>query len=214
WYDEGIPPTDKWKSAIIQAIKKCHIFMVFLSEQSVTRPNVIREVDFALKRYDEGQIWIFPFFLENIILPDELQFSLGPIQGIFKPNFREDQFYDKIYTQITKKIPYFSIPIKQKLHAPPKPITINPVPHSSNKSSNLPIKKNSNKLFNDAIQDANLAISLDKQREYERAIDLYTLAHVALTQFSTTCKNKVLRDLAIEKADQYMQRATTLKKFL
>jgi len=96
WYDEGIPLSAEWREKIAQALRNCSKFLVFLTKTSITRPNVIREINFALNRYDKSEITILPIHLEKLILSDELEFSLGSIQSLMRYSWDEESFYSKL----------------------------------------------------------------------------------------------------------------------
>ncbi len=104
WYDEGIPFSEEWRKKIANSLKNCRSFIVFLTQTSVTRPNVIREINFSLKRYDNMEISYFPVYLEKLTLPDELDFSLGGIQGLMKYTWDDEIFYSKLIKQLDRKV--------------------------------------------------------------------------------------------------------------
>lgn len=103
WYDKGIPLSSEWRKEITDALKHCSKFLVFLSNTSVTRPNVIREINFILDRYDRGEVGVCPVYLEEIRLPDDLHFSMGHIQALFKYNMDSERFFRKILKSMSKK---------------------------------------------------------------------------------------------------------------
>ncbi len=100
WYDEGIPFSTEWRNKIADALSKCSSFLVFLTQTSVTRPNVIREINYSLNRYDNREISIFPVYLEKFTLPNELKFSMGSIQALMKESWDEDIFYTRLMLQL------------------------------------------------------------------------------------------------------------------
>ncbi|MBD3352562.1 MAG: TIR domain-containing protein [Candidatus Lokiarchaeota archaeon] len=81
WYDEGIEPADEWLETIADALSHCRVFLVFISNNSIKRNNVKREVHQAMKRYDKDEVKIVPVYLEDTVLPKGLSIVLDPIQA-------------------------------------------------------------------------------------------------------------------------------------
>lgn len=80
WYDEGIPAGSAWRGEIAAAIKGAKYFLFFISEASLKSNHCLREVDYALN-YD---IEIIPVYLEECVLPAELELALNRVQALFR----------------------------------------------------------------------------------------------------------------------------------
>ena len=96
WYDEGIPPTTQWAKIIPKKIYDSNLFILFLSTNSIKSANVNRELSYAIK-YNKI---ILPIYLENLTLPDDFEFNLGPIQGVMKHEMEESDYKTKIIKTI------------------------------------------------------------------------------------------------------------------
>lgn len=97
WYDEGIPLSTTWNDEVAKFVKYCSCFLVFLSNQSIKSKNVQNEINFALK-YDKK---IVPIYLDDAILPGGLELQLISIQGIYKYKMTDQQYYDKVRSDLT-----------------------------------------------------------------------------------------------------------------
>lgn len=104
WYDEGIPVSKDYIKVIARAINKCASFLVFLSKQSVERENVILEIVYALKRYDRKEIQFIPVYLEDTMLSEDLEFSIGPIQALMKHKLTESLFFEKLMGKLDNRL--------------------------------------------------------------------------------------------------------------
>jgi len=80
WYDEGIPAGTAWRGEIAGAIKGAQKFIFFISEASLRSSHCLREVDYALNH----DLEIIPVYLENCVLPTELEFGLNRVQALFR----------------------------------------------------------------------------------------------------------------------------------
>lgn len=92
WYDEGIPLATQWTKILPQKINTSKLFIIFLSVNSIRSRNVSREVNYAIK-HDKT---ILPIYLEKISLPEEYDFTLGPIQGVMKHELEESRYQSKL----------------------------------------------------------------------------------------------------------------------
>jgi hypothetical protein len=77
WLDEkDIKPGQDWDEAIREAVRACHIVLVFLSLRSVTKEGYVqKEIRFALERAEEmpeGRVYIIPVLLEACPIPKRL----------------------------------------------------------------------------------------------------------------------------------------------
>jgi len=80
WYDEGIQAGSAWRGEIAAAIKGAKYLLFFISESSLKSTHCLREVDYALS-YD---IEIIPVYLEECVLPAELELALNRVQALFR----------------------------------------------------------------------------------------------------------------------------------
>lgn len=92
WYDEGISPTTHWLSILPQKIFNSKLFVIYLSIYSIKSEIIRRELTYASTHNKT----ILPIFLENLKLPEDFDFILGPIQGIMKYNMEESRYRAKI----------------------------------------------------------------------------------------------------------------------
>ncbi len=109
WYDEGIDPGNEWPEEIALAIKRCALFLVYVTPNAVQSKNVRNEINFALNR---GK----PFVAIHLVqtdLPDGLELRMGDIHAILRYRMNEEHYYRKV----EKTLP----PILKV--APPAPVT-------------------------------------------------------------------------------------------
>ncbi len=97
WYDEGIPPSEKWKKIIAEKIRACTVFIVFLTPRAIQSENVLDELYFAEKRYKNKEIQLFSILLEETQIPDEVDLFLGRIQAFFRFTLTDAVFFRKLY---------------------------------------------------------------------------------------------------------------------
>jgi tetratricopeptide (TPR) repeat protein len=90
WYDEGIPAGTSWRGEIAGAIKGAQKFIFYVSEHSLKSSHCLREVDYALSH----ELEIFPVYLENCVLPAELEFGLNRVQALFR--HQDDRFMERL----------------------------------------------------------------------------------------------------------------------
>jgi hypothetical protein len=95
WYDEGIPPSGKWIEQIANTLKKCEMFIIFITLNAVSSKHVRNEIYFANKNDKK----IFPIYLTKTTLPDELDIQIGRFQALFKYRMSEKIFWKKLLEQ-------------------------------------------------------------------------------------------------------------------
>lgn len=75
-----------YASDIVDAISKCKIFVVLISEHSLNSVHVLNEIEQAYKYYSEGKLAIIPMFVEDVKLSPALDYYLARIQHIYCSN--------------------------------------------------------------------------------------------------------------------------------
>ena len=88
WYDQGITVGRDWDDVIVEAIEKCSLFIVFISENSVKSRAVKREIKIA----DDELKTIIPIHLSETILPGGLRYRLNSTQAILKYAMDEAEY--------------------------------------------------------------------------------------------------------------------------
>lgn len=74
WIDvEGIRRQD-WAGAIMNGLRQCDIYVIIVSKNSIESPEVAKEITQATHICK----YILPFRVDDEILPDRLQYHLGP----------------------------------------------------------------------------------------------------------------------------------------
>jgi len=86
WYDEGIDPGTEFPKTIAEHIKNAAMMLLFVSPESVERPFVRREINYAQNK----GIPIVSAILRETILPDELELQLGLDQMTFYYKYTDD----------------------------------------------------------------------------------------------------------------------------
>jgi TPR repeat protein len=110
WYDQGIEMGEKWRKDLVSHIKKCTVFVLFLSPSSVISENVIKEVSIAASNKKN----IVPVDLEDVLLPEELEYDLSSIQHV--------KFGDKelFYSKCSRMFEKWGIKASHALSPSPK----------------------------------------------------------------------------------------------
>ena len=72
-----------YASDIVDAISKCKIFMVVISQNTLSSVHVLNEIEQAYKYYNKGQLAIIPFFIEKVALSPAMDYYLARIQHIY-----------------------------------------------------------------------------------------------------------------------------------
>jgi hypothetical protein len=79
WYDKGINISSAWTDEIAVAIKKCKIFIAFITKESVNSTYVRAEIEYALN----NKVRMIPVYLDGMDeLPPGLALGLSSTQGI------------------------------------------------------------------------------------------------------------------------------------
>lgn len=89
WLDtKDITGGEAWRKNINTAIENCNIFLLFLSKRSVKSANVKYELNLAI----EKKKGIIPVLLEEVSIPNDMQFPIVEIQWVKLSN----DFHDTI----------------------------------------------------------------------------------------------------------------------
>jgi tetratricopeptide (TPR) repeat protein len=96
WFDSGTLDNRERSTKIAQRISRCKAFMVFLSSKSVALQNIHTQIALAEQRYRKGEIRLIPVFIEDLKLPDTLEYTIGRIHTVIKTNFTQEQFVSKL----------------------------------------------------------------------------------------------------------------------
>lgn len=92
WYDDGISPGTEWDTNIAKHIRKCAFFIAFISRNYLDSDNCKDELSFV-RELNKNRVLIF---LEEVILPDEMQMRLGRLQAIYWNRYGEKKAYHKL----------------------------------------------------------------------------------------------------------------------
>ena len=105
WYDqrgEGIPLANNWKEIIDSRLDDSRAFLVFLSNGTEERQEVIRELEYAAKKRTEDPSYvILPVFLQRVPLrnfPEKARKLLGELQyiGLWNYGGVTSRFVDRL----------------------------------------------------------------------------------------------------------------------
>ncbi len=96
WYDEGIEPGSKWREELSTAIQNAEKVLFIASKRSVASANCERELDYALSL----NIPVRLAYIEKVLLPPALSFSLGSHQAVFSDHYDEETFRQKVHDTI------------------------------------------------------------------------------------------------------------------
>ena len=94
WYDEGIKPGSVWREELAKAIDGAAMFLFFVTPASITRPNCLREVGYAVDHE-------FPFLaihLEETELDAATKLTLSSIQALHRFETAEREYRSKLIT--------------------------------------------------------------------------------------------------------------------
>ncbi len=95
WYDEGIDPGTEWDENIAVHVKKCTVFLAFLSQEYLDSDNCRDELNYA-RDLKKARLLIY---LQDVTLPDGMAMRLNRLQAIHKYTYtNEEDFYAKLYT--------------------------------------------------------------------------------------------------------------------
>jgi hypothetical protein len=90
WYDQGIAQGIGEPGDVENALSDSSLVAVFISRNSVSSHNVLKEIDSALAK----NIPVVPIFLEETELPHKLVFSLGMSRTILKYVMSDDDYIE------------------------------------------------------------------------------------------------------------------------
>jgi len=90
WYDEGIPAGSSWRAEIAGAIQGASKLLFFISDASLVSSHCLREVDFAVNH----DIEIVPVYLDDSVLPAELELVLNRVHALFREN--DDRYMEHL----------------------------------------------------------------------------------------------------------------------
>ncbi|MEE1336783.1 SIS domain-containing protein [Methanobrevibacter sp.] len=100
WYDEGIAPGNEWLSDILEHLKACDLYVIFVTQNSINSINVKKEFKYAIKKGKK----ILPIYLDDfdgIEMDDEWEYELHNIQGILKTTLDDEEYVYKCTTALT-----------------------------------------------------------------------------------------------------------------
>lgn len=92
WYDDGISPGTEWDAMIAKQIRKCAFFLAFITANYLASDNCKDELAFV-RDLNKNRVLNY---LEEVILPDEMQMRLGRLQAIYWNRDGEKKSYDKL----------------------------------------------------------------------------------------------------------------------
>lgn len=92
WYDDGISPGTEWDTNIAKHIRKCAFFIAFISGNYLNSDNCKDELSFV-RELNKNRVLIY---LEEVVLPDEMQMRLGRLQAIYWNRYAEKKAYHKL----------------------------------------------------------------------------------------------------------------------
>ncbi len=87
WFDEGIESGRAWNKEIAEYLLKAEVMVLFLSPSSVESEYVKKEINFACNHSKK----ILPIYLDDIILPIDLEFQLSTIQATYVNKLEEKE---------------------------------------------------------------------------------------------------------------------------
>jgi hypothetical protein len=86
WYDSGIEAGTEWPEYIEDHLKRCKIFLAFMSPASVASRNCRNEVNFALELGKETLV----VYLEDTELIKGMRLQLNSTQSLYRQNHTSD----------------------------------------------------------------------------------------------------------------------------
>lgn len=92
WYDKDIIAGQDWKQTLGARIIGCNIFILIVSDNSVQSPYVIRELSLALSHKKS----ILPIYIEDTLLPPDIEMDISRYQAIQKFRMSDDMFYTQL----------------------------------------------------------------------------------------------------------------------
>ena len=94
WYDEGIAPGNEWLAEIGRALFGASLFIVFISENSVSSKFVRKEITYAITK----DIPFVAIHIEKTQLPVQLDLALSDLQAILQYGMNDEEYYRR-YTK-------------------------------------------------------------------------------------------------------------------
>lgn len=94
WYDDGIAPGNEWLAEIGKALSGASLFIVFISENSVSSKYVRKEITYAISK----DIPFIAIHIEKTQLPIQLDLALGDLQAILQYGMNDSEYYRR-YTK-------------------------------------------------------------------------------------------------------------------
>ena len=94
WYDEGIAPGNEWLAEIGTALFGASLFIVFISENSVSSKFVRKEITYAITK----DIPFVAIHIEKTQLPIQLDLALSDLQAILQYGMNDEEYYRR-YTK-------------------------------------------------------------------------------------------------------------------
>lgn len=94
WYDEGIAPGNEWLAEIGRALFGASLFIVFISENSVSSKFVRKEITYAITK----DIPFIAIHIEKTQLPIQLDLALSDLQAILQYGMNDEEYYRR-YTK-------------------------------------------------------------------------------------------------------------------
>ena len=85
WYDQGIPIGSNWRGSIGAALRRCAVFLVFVTPRAVASEEVFAEVSIGFERWKKNKhsdtYNLIMVYLESTDLPDDW-YVFGTVQGL------------------------------------------------------------------------------------------------------------------------------------
>lgn len=89
-----------YATSIVDAIEKCKVFILVLSENASNSPHVLNEVELAYKRIIEGDITIVPFKMDEGMLSKAMEYYVKRLHWIDAVSEPLEQSINKLYEQL------------------------------------------------------------------------------------------------------------------
>lgn len=78
WWDMGIPGGTLWQKQIVMGLKKSSAFLLVVSRDSIKSNNVLKELTLASEKGKN----VYPVFLHDVEVPEEMELALSGIQRL------------------------------------------------------------------------------------------------------------------------------------
>jgi hypothetical protein len=99
WYDEGITSGAGWQEEVENAIVNSSMFIVFISNSSISSENVREEIFLARSL---PEIHFIPIYLEKTELKYGLKLKLQHVQSIYKYALPDDKYLEMLEKDLRK----------------------------------------------------------------------------------------------------------------